>query len=157
MATHSSMLAWRSPWTEEPGGLQSIESQRIRHNWSNLACTGTISYCPAYTGAAERRAHHILKQAECLATGSQESNLNLAGVFFMGPLTRTLPSSFPHLGWGQKHSADFLSCETIVIIPASLTSESAHKNGIKQGTGKCLLKCVHIWQCRTLFSDLFYR
>ena len=32
MATHSSILAWRIPWTEEPGGLQSIASQRIRHN-----------------------------------------------------------------------------------------------------------------------------
>ena len=32
MATHSSILAWRIPWTEEPGGLQSIESQRFRHN-----------------------------------------------------------------------------------------------------------------------------
>ena len=31
MATHSSILAWRIPWTEEPGGLQSIGSQRIRH------------------------------------------------------------------------------------------------------------------------------
>ena len=31
MATHSSILAWRIPWTEEPGGLQSIESQRFRH------------------------------------------------------------------------------------------------------------------------------
>ena len=29
MATHSSILAWESPWTEEPGGLQSIESQEI--------------------------------------------------------------------------------------------------------------------------------
>ena len=29
MATHSSFLAWRIPWTEEPGGLQSIESQRV--------------------------------------------------------------------------------------------------------------------------------
>ena len=28
-ATHSSILAWRSPWTEEPGGLQSIQSQRV--------------------------------------------------------------------------------------------------------------------------------
>ena len=36
MATHSSILAWRIPWTEEPGGLQSIELQRVRHNWSNL-------------------------------------------------------------------------------------------------------------------------
>ena len=37
MATHSSILAWRIPWTEEPDGLQSMGSQRIRHDWSNLA------------------------------------------------------------------------------------------------------------------------
>ena len=33
MATHSSILAWRSPWTEEPGGLRSIGSQIVGHNW----------------------------------------------------------------------------------------------------------------------------
>ena len=32
MATHSSILAWEIPWTEEPGGLQSRGSQRVRHN-----------------------------------------------------------------------------------------------------------------------------
>ena len=32
MATHSSILAWRTPWTEEPGGLLSIGSQRVRHD-----------------------------------------------------------------------------------------------------------------------------
>ena len=32
MATHSSILAWRIPWTEEPGGLLSMGSQRIGHN-----------------------------------------------------------------------------------------------------------------------------
>ena len=32
MATHSSILAWRTPRTEEPGGLQSMESQRVRHD-----------------------------------------------------------------------------------------------------------------------------
>ena len=32
MATHSSILAWRFPWTEEPGGLQSMKSQRVGHN-----------------------------------------------------------------------------------------------------------------------------
>ena len=32
MATHSSILAWRTPWTEEPGGLQSMGLQRIRHD-----------------------------------------------------------------------------------------------------------------------------
>ena len=32
MATHSSILAWRIPWTEEPGGLQSMGSPRVRHD-----------------------------------------------------------------------------------------------------------------------------
>ena len=32
MATHSSILAWRIPWTEEPGGLQSTGSQRVKHD-----------------------------------------------------------------------------------------------------------------------------
>ena len=32
IATHSSILAWEIPWTEEPGGLQSMGLQRIRHN-----------------------------------------------------------------------------------------------------------------------------
>ena len=38
-ATHSRILAWRIPWTEEPGGLQSMGSQRVGHNWSDLAHT----------------------------------------------------------------------------------------------------------------------
>ena len=39
-ATHSSNLAWRIPWAEEPGGLQSIESQRVRHDWA----TNTVPF-----------------------------------------------------------------------------------------------------------------
>ena len=35
-ATHSTIPAWRIPWTEEPGELQSIGSQRVRHDWSDL-------------------------------------------------------------------------------------------------------------------------
>ena len=34
MASHSSILAWRIPYTEEPGGLQSMRWQRVRHNWA---------------------------------------------------------------------------------------------------------------------------
>ena len=34
MANHSSILAWKIPWTEEPGGLQSMASQRVGHNWA---------------------------------------------------------------------------------------------------------------------------
>ena len=34
MATHSSILAWRIPWTEEPGGLQSVGLKRVGHDWA---------------------------------------------------------------------------------------------------------------------------
>ena len=34
MATHSSILAWEIPWTEEPGGLQSVRWQRVRHDFA---------------------------------------------------------------------------------------------------------------------------
>ena len=37
MATHSSVLAWRIPETGEPGGLPSMGSHRVGHNWSDLA------------------------------------------------------------------------------------------------------------------------
>ena len=37
VATHSSILAWRIPWTEEPGGLQCTRSQRAGQDWSDLA------------------------------------------------------------------------------------------------------------------------
>ena len=37
MATRSSTLAWKIPWTEGPGGLQSMGSQRVGHDWSDLA------------------------------------------------------------------------------------------------------------------------
>ena len=43
LATHSSNLAWRIPWTEEPGGLQSIGLHRVRHDWSDLAGTHSSS------------------------------------------------------------------------------------------------------------------
>ena len=42
MATYSSILAWRIPWTEEPGGLQSIGLQRVGHHWGDLARTHMI-------------------------------------------------------------------------------------------------------------------
>ena len=46
MATHSSILAWRIPWTEEPGGLQSMGSHRVGHDRSNLAHTQRVIIHP---------------------------------------------------------------------------------------------------------------
>ena len=48
-ATHSSVLAWRIPGTGEPGGLPSMGSHRVRHDWSDLAAASEITlnlHCP---------------------------------------------------------------------------------------------------------------
>ena len=44
-ATHSSILAWRIPWTEDPGGLQSMGLPRVGHNWSGSRCTKCSESC----------------------------------------------------------------------------------------------------------------
>ena len=46
---HSSLPAWKTPWTEEPGGLQSMRSQRVGHDWSDLELT--------HAGAEGRSSH----------------------------------------------------------------------------------------------------
>ena len=43
MATHSSILAWRIPGTEEPGGLLSMGSHRVEHDWSALAAAAAAA------------------------------------------------------------------------------------------------------------------
>ena len=58
MATHSSVLAWRIPGTGEPGGLPSMGSHRVRHDWSDLPAMGPdaiiffywmLSFKPAFS------------------------------------------------------------------------------------------------------------
>ena len=44
MATHSSTVAWKIPWTAEPGGLQFMGSQKIRHNYVTKHTTQKYSY-----------------------------------------------------------------------------------------------------------------
>ena len=43
-SNHSSILAWRIPWTEEPGGLQCIGPQRVRHGWATNTFTSANKY-----------------------------------------------------------------------------------------------------------------
>ena len=47
MVTHSSIFAWRIPWSEEPGRLQSMGSQRVRHNWATNIFTFTFTFFSA--------------------------------------------------------------------------------------------------------------
>ena len=50
MATHSSIHGWRIPWTEDPGRLQSMESQRVRHDWAHREWLGCWPSFPVPVG-----------------------------------------------------------------------------------------------------------
>ena len=54
MATHCSILAWRSPWTEEPGGLLSVEPQRVRHDSATKRATCQFRFSFARSPAQRR-------------------------------------------------------------------------------------------------------
>ena len=55
MAPHSSTLAWKIPWTEEPGGLQSMGSLRVGHDWSDLAAAAAAVYIYTVYGVLKAR------------------------------------------------------------------------------------------------------
>ena len=69
MANHSSILAWKIPWTEEPGGLQSMGSQRVGHDWSDF--TFTILYhfslVPLWVSPLQGEIYvlHLPRQKDC--------------------------------------------------------------------------------------------
>ena len=69
MATHSSILAWKIPWTKEPGSLQSMGSQKVRHTeWLNMYASKTvisfyvfISLKPTYKFLIKDQVRKLLK------------------------------------------------------------------------------------------------
>ena len=67
MATHSSVLAWRIPGTEEPGGLLSMGSHRVGHDWSDLAAAAAGSLLGTFSrGSSQPRDR---AQVSCIAGG----------------------------------------------------------------------------------------
>ena len=73
-ATHSSILAWEVPRTEEPGGLQSTGSQRVRHKWM---CSHFLIYETGMTAciqsACEHRMNKYMQSLQNIAWTSQDS------------------------------------------------------------------------------------
>ena len=87
MATHSSVLAWRIPGTEKPGGLPSMGSHRVRHDWSDLAAAA----------AAWLRSQKEKWNGSGNICGVASSNgVNLSPTMFMRLLCQQKHS---HVGW----------------------------------------------------------
>ena len=51
-------LAWKIPWMEEPGRLQSMGSLRVGHDWPSLSCIGTKGHCHPRASSAKTRGFH---------------------------------------------------------------------------------------------------
>ena len=70
MAAHSSILFWRIPWTEEPGGPQSTGSQKVRHDRSNLAGRQAIQTIVTFS-------FHLILKKSTLPSSFRDFNLAL--------------------------------------------------------------------------------
>ena len=92
-ATHSSVLAWRISWTEEPGRLQSTGLQRVKHDWTDLRCTRS-SYLNCVSRARRTRSPGSLSEIKsqilprpaesefiCILTRYQVSHWSLKNSF----------------------------------------------------------------------------
>ena len=77
MATHSSILAWRIPWTEEPGRLQSTGSQRVGHDWATslyppTACQVSLyMLLNAHTSLSHRSSKFLILQINRMRPNSR--------------------------------------------------------------------------------------
>ena len=69
MAIHSRILAWRIPWTSEPGGLQSMGSQTVRHDWSDWALIGHAPDLLFAQKSPQPLGHRLVLAHDLLGTG----------------------------------------------------------------------------------------
>ena len=95
MATHSSVLTWRIPWTEEPGGLQSMVLQSQTHDWRDLACahahSSTEGRVPPFTTPRTR----VAPDEACVAPTSAPPPLPPGLTLLGGPLSHTPSAAQP--------------------------------------------------------------
>ena len=128
MAAHSNILAWRIPRTEEPGAQESMGSQRVRHNWSYLACTSSFPrFC--VLGHSQGTPQH----------GARSPALVLRIKFPLSPDPLFLPPSeetvslCPHAAglWGDLGMATHGQMFGETEMPNSTQKETTQNNGHK--------------------------
>ena len=94
MATHSSILAWRIPWTEKSGELQPMGSQRVRHNW--VTNTFTFSYNYWHSGCIY---NSVQFSGSVMSDSLQPYWLQHARLPYPSPTPRTCSNSCPSSQW----------------------------------------------------------
>ena len=114
MATHSSVLAWRIPGTAGPGGLPSMGSHRVRHDWSDLAAAAAAADVWRYSVGCSSSAPAMLR---CEASVQSPPLL----LFFhkiqqwqnKHPQTSLYSDTFPFEGWIHRSGCNIFICNLI--------------------------------------------
>ena len=136
MATHSWILAWRVPWTEEPGRLQFIGLQRVRHDWSDWA---------------HRNAHSTPMLTKCILILSNTQDNTELGIIML--MSWGLP-------WWLRQERICLQCERTGFDPWVSTilwrrnwqPTAMFLPGESQGQRS--LACYSLWGCKRVRHDL---
>ena len=149
MATHSSILAWRIPWTEEPGGLQSMGSHRLGHDWRDLANTYVLVFILKDPVLQRTLVPGLSPEsAACVGSPQPQRWLGLLG------------QEFSHLGGCPSRTPALLSCRTsgstaTVWKNYKRWSErggslSSHQLSVKwEGSASLLSHVSHVRLCAT--------
>ena len=87
MATHSSVLAWRIPGMAEPGGLPSMGSHRVRHDWRNLAAAAAVFHICVLTWCSSPLEQFSANVLSCVVTNHvpNSHHLDLMSAVFLYP------------------------------------------------------------------------
>ena len=176
MTTHSGTLAWRIPWTEEPGRLPSMGSHRVRHDWSNLAAT--LDKAEEFFSSAPSLSHVwlfvISWTAGSLSIINFRSLLKLMSIELVMPSNHLilcrplllLPSIFPSIGIFSNESALHIRWPKYWSFSFSISPSTEHPGLISfrmdwldllavQGTFKNLLQ-HHNSKASILWRSAFF-
>ena len=137
MATHSSILAWRIPWTEEPCGLQSVWLQRVRHDW-----------------ATEQRKHYLVgvgwEGCDVVTSMSWGTWTSVTSIPWI------LSSGRGVLGNAWKHSPFVTRCHSQMIsslLCPELASQPTNRHRLRHGQVSGRHKITWWMFCKELWTE----
>ena len=148
MATHSSFLAWKIPWTEEPGRVQSMESQRVGHDWatslrSPIKVSSTVSALDVGSGQSTAGSSPSRPQE-----GGYKPH-EYRGCSTAFPQRGSIPGSFLILMWAENtetftsRSAGSCTCFGHLILGTFLFSSFLSRTSLAVLLGVALPLTVH--------------
>ena len=162
---HCSILAWRIPWMEEPGGLQSMGLKRVRHDWATnthtrVDCTIWTWQLPALLENACEQASHVgpdSHQTQSLETNVQTSVLSVCVCDYMSLGSPCWQNPRPSQRW-QRLPAHFsirLDSSVLGVLGNQLLPWISYVP-LHSGSGLWLsAHCKWFYRCKSLFIYIF--